>query len=51
MKVHVAFRFPDPDGQKLDDKGNKFTGFLADKFDMILYLASPCVKPYRSMSY
>lgn len=51
LKVHVAFRFPDPEGQKTDNEGNRFTGFLADKFDMILYLSSPCVKPLNSMSY
>lgn len=50
-KVHVAFRFKDPDGQKTDNDGNRVTGFLLDKFDMVHYLASPSIKPFSSMSY
>ena len=50
-KVHVAFRFKDLDGQKVDNDGNRVTGFLLDKFDMVHYLSSPSIRPFQSMSY
>jgi hypothetical protein len=48
-KVHVGFRHFRDDGSKVDENGNKFSGW-DDRYDEGTVVESPAVQPFNSVS-
>lgn len=50
-RMVVGFRYLDPNGQKDDDMGNKWTGWISSKFDQTLLVAQTNIQRWDALTF